>query len=632
LGEGWSFESEISPLVSSENYDDKTIMEKKKIKSTPILRDKESEGNLVSPKVDAILQKKWVSLSFLGVLFLIAFLVRLSFLKYYKAQLFGDATVYAKIAWGIKNGHGLHWWSVVWSPFYPFMIFLFSLLLGSLETSAYAVSLFLGSLMVVPFFFLAKKIFNYQCAYLGSILMVFFPALVVNSAMPLSEATYTFFLLITILFGWFLISKKSYLYSALFGISSGVCYLTRPEFLVAFAFLLLVFVVIQIKSRTILKSRIFVLLLISLLGFLILAFPYIKFMHSQTGHWILSGKTAHNILKQKAYSKSLSYLQQRKAFGEVLDGLTPEGEINGKVLLGKESMLSFVTTPGFFGDYFKRTLVGMKDINLFFSLFLLLSLFYIFSGKVDQSTGDRSAQTGGRLTALSGEGWKKRIYLLCAFTPILTMPIFFIPAGRLIEPYSPLLILLSVNGILNIRKARAKIGSRGKGQESRGNRIRVKTKDSSPIASFAIFSIVALLSIFSLAKATTMAEGYQSTFQTLKQESEELKKLGWWADQILPKDAVVMFLSGDSFLFYSNRVVFTIPFAPYERIVEFAKKNRVSYLVASLGKEVSWRDDLAFLLEPLKDRSKAPEDSKLKLVDIYQAPSGLGAVMYKFVY
>jgi 4-amino-4-deoxy-L-arabinose transferase-like glycosyltransferase len=585
-------------------------MKKKKIKDTSFQRDKKREVSLLSQNVDDILQKRWVSLIFLGVLFLIAFLIRLSFLKYYQAPLFGDAVTYAKIAWGLKTGHGLHWWSVVWSPFYPFMIFIFSLVVGSLETSAFAVSIFLGSLMVVPFFFLAKRIFNYPSAYLGSFLVVFFPALVANSVVPLSEATYTFFLLCTILAGWLLISKPTYISAFAFGILGAICYLTRPESLVAFALMLLVFGIMEIKRKLIRKWQTFVLLLISLLGFLILAFPYIEFMHSQTGHWILSGKTAHNILKQKAYSKTLDYLQQRKAFSEVLDGLTPDGEIKGKVLLGEESMLSFVNTPNFFGDYFKRTLAGIKKINLFFLPFLLFSLFYIFSWKVDR------------------EGWEKRVFLLGAFSPILTMPIFFIPMGRLLEPYAPILILLSVNGILNMRKASANLLTRHKSSPHAAG---FSTSGFS-FGSLAILLAVAVLSIFSLAKANEMTEEYENTFQALKLESEEFKKLGLWADQILPKDAVVMVLSGDSFLFYCNRVVFTIPFAPYERIVEFARRNKVNYLLASLGKEASWRDDLSFLLEPVKDSSKIPEDSRLKLVDIYKAPSGLGAVVYKFLF
>ncbi len=575
---------------------------KRESKVASFQKGKKARINLVSQRVDDILQKRWVSLTFLGILFLIAFFIRLSFLKYFRAPLFGDAVIYAKIAWGIKNGHGLLWWSVVWSPFYPFMITLFSFVVGSLETATFAVSLFLGSLVVVPFFFLAKEIFDYRSAYLGSLLVVFFPTLVVISELPLSEATYTFFLLTTLLFGWLLISKRSYVFAILFGIFGGVCYLTRPEFLVAFISILLVFLIVEIKKKANKKSHPFALLLICLVSFLILVLPYIKFMHSQSGHWILSGKTAHNILKQKAYSKAQDYLQQRKAFAEVLDGLTEEGEIKGRVLLGEESMFSFVTTPGFFTNYLKRTWMGVKKINLFFLSFLLLSLFHTFSWKVDK------------------EGWRKRVFLLCAFSPLLTMPIFFTPAGRLLEPYSPLLILLSVGGILNIRKAVAKLF---KG---------ARPAQSFTLGSFVVLLCVAILSLFSLVKANQMAENHQKTFRNLKLESEEFKKLGLWVDQTLPQDAVVMFLSGDSFSFYCNRVTFTIPFAPYEKIVQFAKKNRVTYLLLSLGKEASWREDLFFLLEPLKDRSKAFEDSNLRLVEIYKAPSGLGAVLYKFVF
>jgi hypothetical protein len=397
-------------------------------------------------------------------------------------------------------------------------------------------------------------------------------------------------------------SKGSYLHSSIFGILAGICYLTRPECLVTFASVLLIFLIVEIRKKARRISRILALFSICLLGFLILAFPYINFMHTQSGHWILSGKTAHNVLKQKAYSKGTNYSEQRKAFAEVLDGLTEDGEIRGKVLLGEESIISFVAAPGFLTKYLERAWMGMKRVNLFFLPFLLLCLFYIFSWRQGK------------------DGWKKRAFLLCAFSPILTMPIFFIPADRLIEPYSPLLILLSVGGILGIRRSLTKTS---------------KPSSKAPtfaFGSFAVLLVLALLSIFSLGKARGMGENHQMTFRNLKLQSEEFKKLGLWADQILPDDAAVIFLAGDSFFFYCNRATFPMPFAPYEKIIQFANKNEVNHLVVSLGKEASWREDLFFLLEPLKDRTKVPEDSRLQLVDTYMAPSGLGAVLYRFVF
>jgi 4-amino-4-deoxy-L-arabinose transferase-like glycosyltransferase len=575
---------------------------KKKLKANPPKKRDKKQLNLISPKVDDILRKRWFELAFIGFLFVIALLIRLSYLKYYHAPLTGDAAIFGKIAWGIKNGQGLHWWSMVWPPFYPFMIFLFSLVVGSLESAAFAVSLVLGSLVVLPLFFLAKKVFDYRVAYLGSVLVVFFPTLIVTSLVPLSEATYTFFLLFTLVAGWSLMMKRSYLSAIAFGLLSGICYLTRPEFLVCFGLLLLVFLVFQIKRKSQKTASVLTLLAVGVVGFLVLALPYIHFMHSQSGHWILSGKTAHNVLKQKAYAKGMNYLEQRKAFAEVLDGLTEDGQIKGKVLLGEESILSYITSPGFFGNYLQNTWRGIKKMSLFFLIFLFLSLFYIFSSGLDK------------------EGWQKRTYLLCTFSPMLTMPIFFVPAGRLIEPYAPLLILLSVGGILNISRS-----------------LTVLTKHTGKTSGFALgsfvsLSLVLLLSLFSVTKTGQMAEGHQSAFRNLKQESLELKKLGALADRVLPPDAKVIFLSGDSFFLYCNRPTFPIPYAPFERIVDFAKKEGADHLVVSTGKEASWREDLFFLFQPLKDPSQVPEGRGLKLVETYLSPSGLGAVIYKFVY
>lgn len=574
---------------------------KKKTKVNSPKKGDKKEMCLISPKVDEQLKKSWVSLIFLAVLFLVAFFIRLSLLKYYHAPLTGDAAIYGKIAWGIKNGHGLHWWSMVWSPFYPFMISLFSFVVGSLESAAFAVSVFLGSLVVVPFFFLARKMFDYRAAYLGSILVVFFPALIVTSVAPLSEATYTFFLLATLLAGWSLMSKRSYIDAFLFGALSGICYLTRPEFLVGFVFILLVFLALEMKKRARGKPPTLALLSVCLVGFWVLAFPYMKFLHTQSGHWMLSGKTAHNVLKQKAYSRGTSLLEQRMAFAEALGGLTEDGEMRGKMLLGKQSIISFVASPGFFNFYIGNAWAGVKRTNLLFLPFLFLFLFYMFSQKVDK------------------EGWQKRVFLLCAFSPILTMPIFLPPAGRLIEPYSPLLILLAVMGILNIRKSLAGLSAH-----------KDKAWGFTP-GSLAVILVIVLLSFFSVVKANKSAEDDQVKFKYVRLESEEYKKLGLWADRILPKGAAVLFLSGDSFSFYCNRVTARVPLAPFEKIVQFAQKNKAEFLVVSVGTEALWPDHLLFLLEPLDNPYATVADPRLRLIDVYRSESGFVALLYKLV-
>lgn len=559
-------------------------------------------GKASSPlqRLDDILLNNWINLVFLAVLFLIALLIRLSYSKYFQSALTGDAVIYAKIAWGIKNGHGLHWWSVVWSPFYPLVMVLFSIFTGSLETAASAVSLLLGSLLVVPFFFLAKSMFDHRVAYLASILVVFFPALVVISDVPLSEATYAFFLTITLLCGWRLFARKSYLWAFLFGILGAVCYLTRPEFLVAFGFLLLLFLIIEFKVRERTGKNVLVFLAVSIVGFMVLALPYVNYMHSQTGHWILSGKMAHNILKERAYARGADYSGQRKALAQVLDGLTPEGQLKGKVLLGQEGIFSLLKKPGFFGDYFRRIWLGWKKLNLFFLPFLLFSLFYVFSWKLDK------------------EGARQRLFLILSFSPMLTMPVFFTPAGRLIEPYASLIMLMTVAGMFNlarlIARRKRQLGPLGIGGPAFGGALLV----------------VVLLSVFSLAQADRMAENHQKIYQGTRQAAGEFKKLGLWADKTLPKDARVMCLSWDSVLFYCHRQTWPVPFATWKEIVRFARENHINYLLISPGMQSSWREDLAFLLEPLNDRSSAPQDSNLKLVNIYRASSRLGAVLYEF--
>ena len=265
-------------------------------------------------------------------------------------------------------------------------------------------------------------------------------------------------------------------------------------------------------------------------------------------------------------------------------------------------MFSFLKTQGFFASYFGRIWQGAKKINLFFVPFLICLLLYLFTWKMEKA------------------GWARRLFLLFSFAPLLTMPIFFVPAGRLIEPYAPIIILMSVGGMFNLDRLAAD-PKRSKSAQER-----------STVGFWAALLVVVLLCVFSVAKTGQMAKDHQKVFQAAKRGSTEFKKLGLWADRTLPEEASVMCLSWDTFFFYCNREAVTVPFASWEEIVTFAQANRISHLLMSVSIQASWRDDLAFLLEPLKDRSKVPRDFNLELVDIYNAPSRVGAVLYEFVF
>ena len=149
---------------------------------------------------------------------------------------------------------------------------------------------------------------------------------------------------------------------------------------------------------------------------------------------------------------------------------------------------------------------------------------------------------------------------------------------------------------------------------------------------WAALLVVGVLCVFSVAKTGGMAKDHEKVFQATKRGSTEFKKLGLWADRTLPEKASVMCLSWDTFFFYCNRQAFTVPFARWEEIVTFAQANGISHLLMSVSIQASWRDDLAFLLEPLKDPSKVPRDFNLELVDIYKTSSPVGAVLYEFVF
>jgi hypothetical protein len=152
----------------------------------------------------------------------------------------------------------------------------------------------MGSLLVVPVFLIAKHVSERRVAYVAAILVAIHPLLVRFSVTTYSETTYVT-LLVTAMY-WTLRafrSGTSRSYAAA-GIFFGLAYLTRPEAVGALALAFAIGVVYQFaaRPRRVGLDRLSPLLMP--MAFVVLAAPYVVWLHSQTGKWRLEGKSALN--------------------------------------------------------------------------------------------------------------------------------------------------------------------------------------------------------------------------------------------------------------------------------------------------------------------------------------------------
>lgn len=225
----------------------------------------------------------------LWVLVGIAFFLRL-YLVLTSAGISPDGTEYLKAAKFFLKGDYYQGFSNVVPPFYPTVISLTSLLVGDLELAGKFVSLFFGTLTVIPIYILGKRLFNEKVGFYSALLLTFHPYLAQFSGSVLTESTFTFLMAWTVLIGWRALQFKSWRAMFSVGLLLGVAYLTRPEgigFVVLF--LLWIFFFDGVKFWNHLVRKLFMTGSL-LIGTLLFALPYILFLHEITGKWIVSRK------------------------------------------------------------------------------------------------------------------------------------------------------------------------------------------------------------------------------------------------------------------------------------------------------------------------------------------------------
>jgi hypothetical protein len=101
-----------------------------------------------------------------------------------------DSAAYGFMARDFLKGNYIRGLSSPAPPFYSFLIFLFSPDTTHVEIAGRFISLFFGTLTIIPLFYLVKEAIGGKEAILSALLYAFQPYLVTYSGMLLTEATY----------------------------------------------------------------------------------------------------------------------------------------------------------------------------------------------------------------------------------------------------------------------------------------------------------------------------------------------------------------------------------------------------------------------------------------------------------
>lgn len=209
---------------------------------------------------------------------------------------------YITIARGIISGQGFvgldtRYPDIIQPPLYPMILAAAFLLPGPELAIARGISALMGALLVLTGGTIARRMLGDRAARRTGWLIAFYPLLSHMSGVAITESTFTTLVTSALLLLWTVLDAppngaRSRSFLICVGLLLGLAYLTRPEGLTYLAAAIFLVMVGQlVKSAPILaRVRGALAILWLLLGFSVAATPYLVWVKSQTGRWLLAPK------------------------------------------------------------------------------------------------------------------------------------------------------------------------------------------------------------------------------------------------------------------------------------------------------------------------------------------------------
>jgi dolichyl-phosphate-mannose-protein mannosyltransferase len=225
-----------------------------------------------------------------------------------------DGAYWAGLAQALERGDLRHGLSTAWPPLYPAFVAAIlraARLVGraiepaTIEACARTASVIAGTLLLVPLHSLARRLLAPRAAVMATLLAAFHPRMLQYSAAALSEATFTLLLLSALAL---LVAREQEARLALVreagsGALFGLAYLARPEALPLAAVLWLIGLFRPAQNRASLAR----LRPAFALATLIVALPWLLFIHATLGRWSLGEKGEYNFWRAFATEYAVDF-------------------------------------------------------------------------------------------------------------------------------------------------------------------------------------------------------------------------------------------------------------------------------------------------------------------------------------
>lgn len=265
----------------------------------------------------------------LSLIILVGFIVRT--IKFGDPAVGTDVSAFATLGKSlIENGsysYGENYnMGVFFPPGYPVFIGLINLLVDNLFISAKLVS-FISSLATIPvFYLLGKELYNEEAGLFAAFAYAVYPLSIILGVYGNSDALFFFFFFLALYIFLQSLKKDSFFISLFLGIIAGLATITRPEGMFLFALpFLQIFGVFGRKPLSIKRDIVKILIILSIA--IMIISPYMVFIKSYTGKFVLSGKNNIAVLlaelsHDRSYHEIVS--AQKNLYDEAAFSLTDD--------------------------------------------------------------------------------------------------------------------------------------------------------------------------------------------------------------------------------------------------------------------------------------------------------------------
>jgi len=520
----------------------------------------------------------------LSGVFLIAVGLRLFLILTQDRTVWGDEPAYLILARSFLSGQGYSHYSgladVYLPPGYPLLVGLANWFVRDWMVASDVWFLVGGAAALLPLFLLGRALYDARTALIAGLIYALSPALAAGTLFggSLTEPPYLFFLLGGLYFGYQMFERDRWQDSLLAGICFSAAYLIRLEgrlyFFVFLAYRLLRF----LWSSETNWRRAFGRLALYALGFGVLAMPYLVYLHSATGEWVLAKRSSQAYVAAKALMRDDLLLYDLEMWG-----LDPKGQ---EVRYYSSDGVEIPLLTLFFDDPVEFTKDVFLNAQRTFDLFMQPGFFGSYL-MVFVALGLVSVSWDWRRVA--GEG-----FLLLGLLPLAGFWLFNV-TPRDVFPALPILALWAGRGLVYF----------GRWVDRTGKNLRqVRAR---PTAERWVKALVLLaIAVFLLVM------NYRVCRNPYAAHIYELKGVARWIEQNTPPHAVIM-TRQPGIAFHAERKWVVLPHAPFPECLQYARSHGVDYWVFESDVIRARRPQLI----PLLEGRQVPEElEEIKRIEI----------------